>query len=626
MNADQLWHEEKRNRETPEEKAARNDSNRRSTERYRLKLPPGKQSEIREADTKKHAETRANMSPEEKELVRRYDKNRKQNERQNIPHNERKQNGKRKRSTADDESVDSYKLGAYIKRAVKIAKRHLHRTKIQDEPTKHQCHVCIVCDRIILGTESLRVMTKKKLKEHKHRLGVHEYEQYHGIKLPEILVKQYRVKGCPGMLLSPRARRIRNGWTTCAQCKSSMTKRHVAKFSPPVNSIANGFAGGQMPNKIKGRNGEVIKIDPEKISDELRALLAPVRPYGNIYAYQGGAQKAITGTVAYYEMDLPEIGGAIKHSRSLGLAENMYVMLCGRFTPQQRTIIQRRFKLDSKLYFDLLNWFIRESGHPGFRGMPEPKKFPTPVFVADDPHSNNTDETVDPQAEKEFVGGNYYLSTAQDPSVKTSVFQDETKFARAMLSQKDPTLLAIGGQYANMRNVRVEDILPFVFPFGIGGPGGKRRSRISQEACFQRYFRLSTNQFMRGDAILILGHMYNRLLSFKSGVMICRSQLDGVSLGEALSRFSADSFKENAPPNEATEMLLKAVNTSCAALGHTAEAAKVARKSYFAYTDHFGLNSVFFSISPNDSKSFRVRLFADASKIVSSVFQKYLLF
>ena len=93
-----------------------------------------------------------------------------------------------------------------------------------------------------------------------------------------------------------------------------------------------------------------------------------------------------------------------------------------------------------------------------------------------------------------------------------------------------------------------------------------------------------------------------------------------------LSKFSADLFKENAPPNEATEMLLKAINTSCAALGHTSEAAKVARKSYFAYTDYFGLNSIFFSISPNDSKSFRVRLFADASEIVSSVFPKIFIF
>jgi len=95
---------------------------------------------------------------------------------------------------------------------------------------------------------------------------------------------------------------------------------------------------------------------------------------------------------------------------------------------------------------------------------------------------------VDPQLGSKFTGGNYYLSTAQDPSIKTSVFEDEKNFARAMLSQKpqtDLTLLAIGGQYANMRQVHVEDILPFAFPFGIRGTGGRQRNQISQEACFQ---------------------------------------------------------------------------------------------------------------------------------------------
>ena len=164
-------------------------------------------------------------------------------------HKEKQPNNKRKRSSADDGSVDSYDLGAYIKRAVKIAKKNLHQTKMPDNPRKHKCYVCIVCDRVILGTESLHVMRKDRLKEHSHRLGVREYEQYHGIELPEILKEQYHVPYFPDMLLSRRARRIRKGWTTCAQCKSAMTKRCITKFTPPKNAIANGFAIGQMPKK-----------------------------------------------------------------------------------------------------------------------------------------------------------------------------------------------------------------------------------------------------------------------------------------------------------------------------------------------------------------------------------------
>ena len=75
--------------------------------------------------------------------------------------------------------------------------------------------------------------------------------------------------------------------------------------------------------------------------------------------------------------------------------------------------------------------------------MPLSKEFPKPIFVTNNPHDNNTDKAVDPQLEKVFTGGKYYLSTAQDPSIRTSVFQYKKNFAQAMLSHADPTLLAI---------------------------------------------------------------------------------------------------------------------------------------------------------------------------------------
>ena len=44
-----------------------------------------------------------------------------------------------------------------------------------------------------------------------------------------------------------------------------------------------------------------------------------------------------------------------------------------------------------------------------------------------------------------------------------------------------PTLLAYGGTYANVNDVPTENILPFAFPFGIGGPKMKRRMKVSLE-------------------------------------------------------------------------------------------------------------------------------------------------
>ena len=104
-----------------------------------------------------------------------------------------------------------------------------------------------------------------------------------------------------------------------------------------------------------------------------------------------------------------------------------------------------------------------------------------------------------------------------------------------------------------MKELKVEDVLHFAFLFGLGGPGCSRQTQISQEVCFQRYFRLAMPQFMRGDVTLVLGHMYGRILRYRSGVTICQSSIDGVTLGKTLSRFTSENFANTSPTNEALD-------------------------------------------------------------------------
>jgi len=64
-----------------------------------------------------------------------------------------------------------------------------------------------------------------------------------------------------------------------------------------------------------------------------------------------------------------------------------------------------------------------------------------------------------------------------------------------LLNRSAPTLLPIGGKYANMKELKVEDVLPFAFPFGIGGPKMNRRTKVSLGACIQRYMNLAMLNF-----------------------------------------------------------------------------------------------------------------------------------
>jgi hypothetical protein len=75
--------------------------------------------------------------------------------------------------------------------------------------------------------------------------------------------------------------------------------------------------------------------------------------------------------------------------------------------------------------------------------------------------------------------GTYYFSSAQEPTDSASVHGSSDKFALAMFQRSAPTLLAYGGTYAKLKEIKANDILPFAFAFGIGGPKMKRKVKVS---------------------------------------------------------------------------------------------------------------------------------------------------
>jgi hypothetical protein len=192
-----------------------------------------------------------------------------------------------------------------------------------------------------------------------------------------------------------------------------------------------------------------------------------------------------------------------------------------------------------------------------------------------------------------------------------------------MLNRSTPHLLVSGGSFANSKEMNVEDVLPFAFPFGIGGPKMKRKLKVSPQKCIQHYMRLSLVQFQDSSTILVLNHLLNRILSYITGVMTCRANINGVSLGETLSTLTIEELekiKDNKTDhlNQKTKEFLKAITTTSNASGHTDAAAKFARRNAFAMLNQFGLNSLFLTTTPCDECSFRVRLLCNPQQWVSS--------
>jgi hypothetical protein len=125
------------------------------------------------------------------------------------------------------------------------------------------------------------------------------------------------------------------------------------------------------------------------------------------------------------------------------------------------------------------------------------------------------------------------------------MYGSSNKFALAMFQCSAPTLLAYGSTYANIKEMNIENILPIAFPFGIGGPKMKQKRKVSHELCIQHYMRLSLQQFRKGPTILVMNHIHNRQMSYKTGVMLCRSTINGVPLEEKLSTLSMSNLEKS---------------------------------------------------------------------------------
>jgi hypothetical protein len=64
---------------------------------------------------------------------------------------------------------------------------------------------------------------------------------------------------------------------------------------------------GSFPREIEFTNEDgkrnIRDINNNELTDLLKAMLAPVRPYGCVFAYSRGFQKSITGNYYFFEMD-----------------------------------------------------------------------------------------------------------------------------------------------------------------------------------------------------------------------------------------------------------------------------------------------------------------------------------
>jgi len=258
-----------------------------------------------------------------------------------------------------------------LKEAVDVLSRtFISGTDSEAQEELHAALVCVICDQFIIGMEPHFWISSKTILKHKDRLSVQYYANFSRTTLHPDLISQYQVEdpALHGVFLSPRAQKRDDCYMCCSTCKNALVNSR-AKHKPPRLAIVNGWMIGQIPKSIV-----------HLISDILSTMIAPIRPFAYVFSYSGGAHKTMKGNYTFFKSNLNHVGGVLQNYLKTGANPNVYAVLCGRFTLNQRKILQEKICVDLQEFDTLLNWMINH-GHPAFSDVQPLANCPKPILV-----------------------------------------------------------------------------------------------------------------------------------------------------------------------------------------------------------------------------------------------------
>ena len=186
------------------------------------------------------------------------------------------------------------------------------------------------------------------------------------------------------------------------------------------------------------------------------------------------------------------------------------------------------------------------------------------------------------------------------------------------MSGKKPTLLFKNGDYIGGHQVELIDLFPLIFPYGYGGPDQRRATGVSKTCALRHYCRIALPQMQQSQFLLVICSMWQRMEAFTKCIINCKSSFKSSTLAEKLSEVTLDEVQTAAKhilsgektSNDTLRKLFASIRGQASSAGHSNEASSFARQKLFSLWHYFGAPAVFFTVTPCDECSFRVRLYA----------------
>lgn len=180
----------------------------------------------------------------------------------------------------------------------------------------------------------------------------------------------------------------------------------------------------------------------------------------------------------------------------------------------------------------------------------------------------------------------------------------------------------------------IAQAFPLQFPFGFSGlPGDKAHDKMleihgpkpflsrTREGVLRKLLQHRKACFHSPHFNLVVENIIMKQIIFESARLNCFVTRQGaVTMAENFGEMKATKLATAIDDNRKKDPImhsaqpeyqfLKSITATCRVLPHTNEASKANRQIYFSFLMKFGLPCIFLTVTPDDSRSFRIILYA----------------
>ena len=485
-------------------------------------------------------------------------------------------------------------------------------------------NVCGVCDEFIKLCD-ICILSFKELKECHSILGRKEGIFYHeGCRDYYFRMGEEHDNTVPWhrMFLSPatQVRCLSNnhdekGILTCRNCADALRKRQLPKMA-----ISNGFFFGSPPDCLLC------------LTEVERAFLTPVKTYGYCFSYTGGFQKELKGSLSYYRVKMASIARTAAHFVTLGMADNIVVLLYGRMTTEQKKKALNKNKMRTGHLLTAITWLCTHNSEWKKNNIDIASiasRLKNPLLID---NSTEIEGARNSNIEKTESIQIFFPDTAIDVCTggQDTVEDFKLLIQEAKSNGYDFELQAdlLRESVTDYKDNNLVNACLIQFPYGCGGINEervlseKKLGLLDIESYASHVSRISRPHFNEELFVLILYNMKMKIKMVRGASWRVRHVSTASMLATELNEEDIDMAVRNRRAgilsSGAGEQFLKAIDAIGRGVAHTNEAAKKARRTAECLQHNFGMPTHFLTVTPDDDNCILVQSYSQTDIDINS--------